>query len=116
MTVLLTGSDRASIGSWLRDLTYAEVHAATLGAMFGAGAVAAHAIGMPGLALGLLVSAFVLLGWTRTSRTEDVPFVSSVVSSVPASLRGQIRSEPHYFGGAFLAVAVLAMTVWVLLP
>jgi hypothetical protein len=104
-------TDRIGLKAWIQDLTYKEIHAATFGVMHGLGIVAGYLLGMLGVSIGLVTTAFCLLGWTRTSRTKDVPYVSTILATIPAAIRGQIRDEQHYYGGALILTVVFSVVI-----
>lgn len=98
----LRGSDSVSIRGFVGDLTYAEVHAATFGTMHGAATITLYAMGDLMLAGAFFAAALVLLGYVRTEKTTDTPGVSRIVAAVPDAITGQIRDEPHYYGGMYV--------------
>lgn len=107
----LSGSDPARIGSWLRDLSFAEAHAMLYGAAHGLGIAVAHALGYTAVAIGLIATAGVLLGWTSTERTKDLPLVASILGSIPTSIKGQIRGEKHYYAPLLVVSALVTHLV-----
>lgn len=114
--LLLNGSATIGLVAWAKDLTYKEVHAMAYGTIHGVGIVAAYAVGLPEVSVGLVVAAFALLGWVNSERTKDVPLVSTILGAIPATIKGQIRDEQHYYGTLLLGSAVVAAVVYAFLP
>jgi hypothetical protein len=107
------GSDRATVMNWIRDLTFAEAHAMTYGIVHGTAMVVAWTVGYTDVALALLVLAFLLNGWVQLSKWRDkTGAVERAYKALPKSIVGQIRSELHYYDGAFvLASAAMFFAV-----
>lgn len=115
----LSGSDVLELGAWIRDLTYKEIHAAAFGAIHATGIVAALILSVNGVpwafetGIALVAVVFVLLGWLPKGDAANLPLVSHILERMPTWLKGQIRAEPHYYGGAGIAMLVLELAIYV---
>jgi len=108
----VSGGDPVAVAAWLTDLTFAEVHAFTFGVGHGLAIAATYFMGLQMAAQGLAVAALALLGYVRTDRTED-RLPGRVLGAIPATLRGQIRAESHYYIGGLVIAAVLTASAFV---
>lgn len=115
----LTGSTTVGLVAWLRDLTYAEVHAATVGAMHATAVVVLAILALQGIpyageaAIALTFAAFALLGYVPKADATNVPGVARILEAIPPSIKGQIRDEAHYYGGFALGTIVVELVAYV---
>lgn len=114
----LTGADPVGLRSWVNDLTYKEGHAATIGSIHSSAIMAAVVLFQQGipymdvLAAALVVAALYLLGLIPKAEATGVPGVAHILDRLPASLKGQIRDEPHYYGGFGLGTLVVEVIAY----
>lgn len=108
----LSGGMPPDPGSVVQDLTIAEVHAFGYGFLFSLAAFVAYTIGFPTLSLGFGGASLVLLGWTSTSKTQDLPLVSSIITSLPSTIKGQIREERHYYGTGLVLGSLVGLVTY----
>lgn len=93
----LSGTDRISLGGFADDLTYQEVHAFVWGFGLTAAAIATQSSLLTGAAAGLVLFAY----------TGKWAKAKAMGADVAASVKTQIRREPHYYlGGAVAGAAV----------
>lgn len=115
----LTGSDVLNLGVWLGDLTYAEIHAMAFGTIHATlinVALLLTVYGVPWaetIALGLVALVFYFTGIISKRKAIEYPVVGRALNYIPKTLRGQIRDENHYYGGAGIAVFVVEAAVLV---
>ncbi|MEE6210836.1 hypothetical protein U3A55_11825 [Salarchaeum sp. III] len=92
----VTGSSPARIQAWLKDLTFAEVHAFIWGFGLVAGGLTLHSTALLALAGGILIYAF-------TGRKALLRKLVKSSVDVPDYVFTQVRREVHYYIGGLLA-------------